>query len=251
MNDEAVLEYCLKRSPDIASGAVKLRTYSNYSSAGAAYNRAIDEATGDILVLAHQDVYLPAGFLAHLHEQVTQLNEMDPDWAVAGAIGLNPNREVRGAVWVSSFQRVLGVRVSAPVPAICVDELLIIVRLKSGVRFDEALPGFHMYGVDVIHTARSRGLESYILDAPVVHHSRPVMSLGGGYRVAYKYMQKKWRNNLPIFNLICTIYPTSLWLTWRDFKLRRRHGGRTDRPEPVGDPVLIAQAAGFENAAKR
>lgn len=247
VNDEKVLANCLLRSPDVVTGATTLRTYVGYATAGAAYNRAMDESDADYLVLAHQDVYLPKGYLDRLRTRLAELERIDPDWAVAGPIGLDTNRDLQGQVWCSSLHGLIGSAIPAPAQTLCLDELLIVVRRASGVRFDEKLPSFHMFGTDVILTAREMGLASYIVDAPVVHHSRPVISLGGSYQQAYRYMQSKWRRSLPIHNLICTVYPTGLWLFWRNLQLRRRHGGRMEqRPEPVGDPVAIARQVGFE-----
>lgn len=249
VNDEAVLNACLRHSPDVASGAAQLRTYVGYTTAGAAYNRALDESTAPYLVLAHQDVYLPAGAMTRLSGEIAKLNALDPDWAVAGSIGLDADNELQGQVWSSGLKRVIGERLVSPARSICLDELLLVVRRASGVRFDEQLPGFHMYGVDIIHIALAEGMNSYVVDLPVVHHSRPVITLSGGYDRAYRYMQSKWRRSLPIRNLICTIYPTGLWLTWRNIQLRRRHRGLTERPEPSGDPAEIAQRVGFEHLA--
>lgn len=249
VNDEKVLANCLQRSADIAGGGARLRTYVGFSTAGLAYNQALEESTADYLVLAHQDVYLPKGFLEHLREKITELNQLDPQWAVAGAIGLDMENALQGMVWSSGLRRVIGARPAAPIPAICLDELLLIVRRAAGLRFDEKLPSFHMYGVDIIHIAKARGLSCYVIDAPVIHHSRPVITLSGGYHEAYRYMQSKWRASLPMRNLICTVYPTSLLLIWRNIQLRRRHRGKTVRPEPAGDPVVIAREVGFETAA--
>lgn len=228
---------------------MRLRTYVGYETAGSAYNRALDEATADYLVLAHQDVYLPDGALTRLRDEIAKLNALDPSWAVAGPIGLDTQNELRGQVWSSALKRVIGERLATPVRSICLDELLLVVRRASGVRFDEQLPGFHMYGVDIIHIARSHAMNSYVIDLPVVHHSSPVITLSGGYDRAYRYIRSKWRRSLPIRNLICTVYPTDLWLAWRNVQLKRRHRGLTERPEPSGDPAEIARQVGFEEVA--
>lgn len=246
VNDEKILAQCLARSPDIASGAARLRTYSDFSSAGLAYNQALLGSDADYLVLAHQDVYLPRNFITRLRKEISKLNQIDPNWAVAGSIGLDADAQLRGKVWSSGLSSVIGESVDVPVRAICLDELLLVVRKSSSVAFDPVLPGFHMYGLDVILHGNDLSMASYVLDLPVVHHSRPVINLNGGYHQAYRYMQKKWRRILPLRNLICTVYPTSLWLHWRNLQLRRRHQGRKDRPEPVGDPIAIAQQIGFE-----
>lgn len=246
VNDEKVLSLCLARSPDIATGDLRLRTYSGFERAGLAYNLALSESDADYLVLAHQDVYLPAGFADALRDQLAQLNSIDPEWAVAGSIGLDTSGALCGKVWSSGLGRIIGTNPEHPTQTICLDELLIVVRKGSEIQFDAQLPGFHMYGLDVVHQGHRLQKSSYILDLPVIHHSRPVITLSGGYSDAYRYMRSKWREQLPLRNLICTVYPTSAWLHWRNLQLRRRHRGRKDRPEPVGDPASIARQIGFE-----
>src|SRR5215218_2751672 len=81
VNDKAVLQACLLRSPDLLEGAVRLRTYEGFKSAASAYNAALHEATADYLLLVHQDVYLPAGSIARLAEMLEQLSALDPQWA--------------------------------------------------------------------------------------------------------------------------------------------------------------------------
>jgi hypothetical protein len=246
VNNRIVLENCLQRSPDVASGALPLRIYEGFRSAGLAFQQAFAESSADVLVLAHQDVYLPQGYLDHLRAELARLDALDPTWAVAGVIGLDPGGALTGQAWSSGLKRLLGERVGHPTPAVTLDELLLIVRRGSAVAFDPELPGFHLYAGDIVQTARSRGLGAYVIDGPVIHHSRPVVRLDAGYRRAYAYMQRKWRADLPIPNLICTIKRSSLSLNVKDAKIRWRHRGRTTRPEPTEDPAVIARRLGIE-----
>src|SRR5690242_16653382 len=89
VNSLEVLDNCLRRSPDVASGALAVRIYQGYPTASAAYNAALAESSADILVLAHQDVYLPRGFLDGLQAQLAKLDAQDPNWAIAGVTGLD------------------------------------------------------------------------------------------------------------------------------------------------------------------
>ena len=50
---------------------------------------------------------------------------------------------------------------------VSVDELLIVLRIGSGLRFDERLPGFHLHGTDIVQSALHRGLGAFAIDAPV------------------------------------------------------------------------------------
>jgi Glycosyltransferase like family len=245
VNDHATLAQCLARSPDIANGTLMLKTYEGFSTAGIAYNQALDESTAEYLLFAHQDVYLPGGFARRMVAALDQLSTIAPDWAIAGVVGAR-HGEVIGKVWCSGNNRVIGEGQSLPARANTLDELIIIVRRSSGLRFDEVLPSFHLYAADIILTAAAAGQTTWVVDVPVVHHSRPVVNLGGGYKEAWNYMRRKWRANLPIENLVCTITasPFSLWE--KDLRLRVRHRGRSARAEAVGDPVEIAKRLGFE-----
>jgi hypothetical protein len=99
----------------------------------------------------------------------------------------------------------LGCAFKHPVPTTCLDEVLIIIRRSKNLSFDADLPSFHLYGTDIVHTARNVGLRSYIIHAPLVHNTQMVQSLDGGYTEAYKYMQLKLSHELPIRTLISEI----------------------------------------------
>lgn len=248
VNNADVLANCLQRSPDVASGALTLRTYQGFRSAGMAYNRALDEARADVLVLAHQDVYLPGGFLAGALEQLRQLDAQDPDWALAGVAGLDSRQTFHGRTWSSGLGALLGEPPAGPVAVETLDEMLLFVRRGSALRFDEDMPGFHLYAADAIQIAKARGQRSYVIDTPAVHHSRAVVALDASYRKAYRYMQRKWRSELPIPNLVCPITRSPLTLFLRDARIRRKHRGKPRPAEPRDDPSAIARRLGFERA---
>ncbi len=250
VNDRKILAQCLARSPDVCSGELGLDIYEHYPTAGAAYNAALDAAADATYVLfAHQDVYLPTGSLARLVNQLKQLDAIAPNWAVAGVIGGDAARNLVGETWCSGHNRILGARSANPIQVETLDEMLLIVRTASGLRFDPELPSFHLYGADIILTAQKAGMSAWVIDLPVVHHSRPVISLSGAYLVAYRYMQRKWRAELPVFNLVCPLEPNMLryWIT--QLRLRRKHRARANRPDPEGDPVAIARRIGYEGSA--
>lgn len=248
VNNAQVLTNCLMRSPDVASGALTLRTYEGFRSGASAYNAALDAADAEVLILAHQDVYLPAGFLAGALAQICLLDAMDPDWALAGVAGLDASGCFQGRTWSSGLASLLGSRPEQPLAVETLDEMLLFVRLGSGLRFDEGLPGFHLYAADAIQIAKAAGQRSYVVDTPAIHHSRAVVALDHGYKAAYRYLQRKWRAELPIPNLVCPItrFPLTLWL--RDARLRRKHRGKPRPPEPQDDPSLIAIRLGFEQS---
>lgn len=248
VNDRGILADCLQRSPDVAAGTLGLAIYEGFATAGIAYNQAIDDCAHDWLLLAHQDVYLPSGFAERTQQALARLNDMAPDWAVAGVIGGAVEGGLAGKVWCSGNQRMISGTLPLPARVATLDELIIIIRTGSGIRFDPSLPSFHLYAADIILTAEARGNSCWAIDAPVVHHSRPVVNLGGGYAEAWHYMRKKWQARLPVPNLVCPITRSPLTLWEKDLRIRFANRGRRDRGDAPGDPVDIARRLGFETA---
>lgn len=247
VNDHQVLRQCLAASPDLAGGAVRLRTYEGYRSAPAAYNRALDEAEAEILMLVHQDVYLPAGYFDRLSARLRQLDEIAPDWAVAGVVGADSGGVLHGRVWSTGSGIVIGGEGPLPARVEAIDEMIILIRTSAGLRFDEGLPGYHLYAADIIQIAASQGRSTWVVDAPAVHHSRPVINLGGGYKQAWYYMRRKWRDRLPIRTLVCPITTSPLKVIEKDIRIRIKHRGRARRGTfAAEDPAQIARRLGFE-----
>jgi hypothetical protein len=248
VNDHEVLHRCLFASPDIARGALALRTYEGFRSAGAAYNRALEETDADVLILLHQDVYLPRGYLAKLEAALHRLDEVAPAWAVAGVVGADEDGLLHGRVWSTGIGKVIGGHGTLPARVKTLDEMILFVRTSTGVRFDEGLPGFHLYAADIIEIAAVQGYSTWVIDAPAVHHSRPVINLDGGYKQAWYYLRRKWRDRLPIQNLVCAITSSPLTVIEKDIRIRVKHRGRARRgamaPE---DPAAIAARLGFES----
>lgn len=246
VNDDLMLGKALGASPRIQSGEIELRTYRGYSTAASALNVALSESNADVVVLAHQDVYLHDGFFDNLRTTITDLEATDPHWAVLGQVGITAQRQVVGAAWSSGRGRILGRAVNRPVEVSAIDEMVLIVRRGSRVRFDERLPGFHMYGVDIVQIARRLGLRAYVIPSQALHFSRPVTGLMGGYAMAYRYLQKKYKADLPLPTLIANLERHSFRLWLQHFRYRRIANGKTHRTDPVGDPAAIARELGIE-----
>lgn len=246
ISDDATLSACLGASPDVESGTLELRQFRGYASAASALNAALDSSSAPVVILPHQDVYLPAGFAESLAQRLTELSALDPDWAVVGCIGLDSDGVVHGETWSSGMGRRVGVPVVGPAEVVTVDELILIVRTGSGARFDDDLPGFHLYGTDITVSARDRGQRSYVIPLPVIHHSRPLVKLGKDYWRAYLHLRRRWADRLPVATMFGGIRRSLVHLARVDLGYRRRSGGRSDRPERVGDPRSIARELGYE-----
>lgn len=245
VNDDDVLSQCLLASPDMEH-ATSFKAYRGYPSAALAHNQALLENTADVLVIAHQDVYLPAGFLERLNKAIVDIESMDPNWAVIGLIGIDRNRTIGGEVWSSGIGRVVGHPIHRPMPVENIDELVIIINARSGVRFDPDLPGYHLYGLDIVQTAKTRGHASWVINNPVVHHSKPLLTLDRSYHKAWYFARSKWIEELPIPSLVCDleIGPVRLWIN--SLRMRWRSRRMRVRSAPKGSPAKIAASLGWE-----
>lgn len=248
VNDEDILENNLLASDDIQSGALQLHSYRGYKSAALAYNQAISEFgdTCDWIGFVHQDVYLPKGFLESLIEELDSLEQRDETAAIVGFFGAVSQGQNAGRVWCSANNQQFSGNLDVPAQINVLDEYFILMKTDKKLSFDVDLPGFHLFGTDICKEVQKRGLSCWVVDVPVVHNSRRVVTLDKYYRQAWFYMQKKWSQDLPIYNLVCPITnnPFSIW--YRYFQIRRRHGFRTDRGEMLSDPIAKATELGYQ-----
>ncbi|MBA3908283.1 MAG: hypothetical protein C0524_00060 [Rhodobacter sp.] len=135
-----------------------------------------------------------------------------------------------------------------PMPCASLDELLIVLRRASGIRFDDAMPGWHLYGTDIAQTAISQGKGVYGGGLPCIHNDAYHDELGEDFDLCYRYVQRKWRAALPIATPVTTV--TRSWL--RRFKERRQMRNSTSfrKSLAVGtdhDVELLAATCGWSD----
>lgn len=219
-HSEGIRKANIERSPLLAQG-IPLHVEQDAPSASIAYNRALDATTAEIVVFAHHDVYLPQGWQTVLRARIAELPD---DWAVFGTFGIGLDGAPVGPVWSSSLGMIVGRVPMAPVRIQSLDELLIVVRRSADVRFDAALPGWHMYGTDIVQTAVAAGRGAYAGALPCIHNDRYHDALGRDFDEAYHFMQRKWAGVLPLRTPITKISRSGLHLM-RDHWRNRRSGG--------------------------
>lgn len=209
VNDPRVLHGTLLQSPALTEGCeVILKRF--HTCAGKAYNEGIAQATREILVFAHQDVYLPESWLKNLAGAIRRLELFDPQWGVLGPVGVTGDERIAGHVYSTGLQDYVGAPFGGFYPAMSLDEMVLVLRRSSGLRFDEALPGFHLYGTDICLEARRRGLSSYIVPAFCIHNSNGVARLPRPFWQAYLFLRRKWRSRLPVATC-CTRITRDCW----------------------------------------
>ena len=236
VNNEQILNSCLLASPDINSASeVVLQT--GYTSAADAYNAGIGRSSGEIMVFAHQDVYLPEGWANRAQKCIEAIAADDPDWGVIGIYGVKKDGRHAGHVY---YHKVMGERFEGGMEVATLDELLLIVRRSSGLKFDPDLDGFHMYGADICLEAGRRGMKSYAISAFCVHNSNDYKLLPLQFWKAYFYMRKKWKSQLPI-KTTCIEITRYYWpmIRWNFIHSVNLALGRKRIVKRVSDPTLL------------
>ncbi len=169
----------------------------NFPSAAKAYNDAIEKSPNDLMIFCHQDVFLPQAWLSQVQRALDHLESDDPSWGVLGCSGITVDQHMWGHVY-SSGLGVIGERSLKPVPIQTLDEIVLIFRKSSGLRFDETLPHFHLYGADICLRAAELGKRSYGISAFCVHNTDLNLVLPKEFYECCRHLKRRWRHRLPI-----------------------------------------------------
>ena len=176
------------RAEGVSVAADAIDNGGNRLSAPQALNLAWERATSDLVVFCHEDVVFPADWLAYVRRAVAAVRALGAPWAVLGPMGRAGKRFFGCASGSDGVEARFG-----PLPAAVdtLDELCLVVDRRAPLRFDEALGGFHLYGVDLCLAAAEAGYTSYAIEAPCRHDSmtrhRPPE-----YHEIKRRLQRKW-----------------------------------------------------------
>ena len=216
VNNRHMLQENLLASPGVVGQkSLELLAKEGFTSASLAYNSAINEAGADILVFVHQDIYLPARWFEQVNHAIQTLEAAGIQWGVLGSFG--SRKGAFGGVG-RVFTNGLGLHgnpIRSPEPVETLDEIVLILRKSSGLRFDSNLSHFHMYGVDICLSAREAGLTNFAIPAFCVHNTHQLLELPAEFYHCYRFIKRKWSQYLPI-------YASCMTVTRFDGKLRRK-----------------------------
>lgn len=250
-NNDDILSNNMKRSPMISEGGVPLHVEWHAPSASVAYNRGLAATDSELVIFAHHDIFLPRGWETLLLARLAEVERKDPNWAIVGSNGIGLNATSYGPVWSSSIGSIVGRVPTEPVEVQSFDEHLFVMRRSAGLRFDEELPGFHLYGTDIVQIARKAGWGTYGVALPLIHNDGYKDQLGDDYGACYRYMQKKWSANLPLYTSVVTV-------SWHGLHLMRarRANDKSRSARQIGampiaaDPRFYADLCGWSDLTR-
>jgi hypothetical protein len=163
-------------APDSARQVLLIK---NCPSAADGLNIGIERAGNEWVVFVHQDVLLPPGWDGCVADQLQEAERRFGPIGVAGVYGvgeiitsgdLTESLAAERIGWVVDSGRMLRDGPELPAQVATLDELVLVVRGDSDLRFDPAL-GFHLYGADICLQTRELGLAVVAMGALCYHNS--------------------------------------------------------------------------------
>lgn len=162
---------------------------SNIVEAYSACNRFLNSASGEFIILCHQDILLNYDRRADLELKLAGLQALDPFWGVCGNAG--------GAGAGRRFARISDPhgddqrRGSFPACVASLDENFIVVRRDANLALSRDLAGFHLYGTDLCLVADVLGWSAWVIDFHLTHKSGG--TVGDDFHRTRSAMIKKFR----------------------------------------------------------
>jgi hypothetical protein len=206
VSDSSILEANLLSSPCLNDGSPnELVAVRSCPSAADGLNLGLERAKHEWLVCCHQDVFLPGDWDRLLAQQLQEAEQRFGPIGVAGVYGVgeviacgDPTQPLAAERigWVVDRGRMLRDGPELPAQVATLDELVLVVRRDTPLRFDPAL-GFHLYGADICLQAREQGLAVVALAAPCHHNSRSV-GLPEAFYDSAAIFARKWGHRLPV-----------------------------------------------------
>ena len=245
VNNQGVYENNFLSSPCLARRpSDQILVQEQFASAARAYNDAIDRASNDLIIFCHQDIFLPSAWLRELDTALEYLERSDPHWGVLGSYGKTQDGRGWGHVY-SSGRGVIGKPLPRPMPVQTLDEIILIIRKSSNLRFDDSLPHFHFYGTDICLRAAQRGMTNYAISAFCVHNTHQTLVLPKEFYECCRHIKRVWKSFLPIqttciriTRLNVPVYHRRLRELHLRYIDRRVHGGTR-----VQDPRMLLDNA--------
>jgi hypothetical protein len=199
VNDMQVLQGNLFLSPGMKDDNIQLIIKRDRLSASLAYNEAVEEADNEIIIFVHQDVYFPETWFSDLKRSISYLEKEKISWGVLGCFGSRPGGAGGIGRVCTNGMGLHGHEIDKPEPVQTLDEIVLVIRKSSGLRFDPTLPHFHLYGTDICMSAKDKGLVSYAMPAFCVHNTNQLVHLPKEFYNCYRHIKSRWSKYLPIY----------------------------------------------------
>lgn len=132
-------------------------------------NKFLNLSTAQYIIICHQDILLQFDNIDILNQRITEINILDPNWAILGNAGFNQFTEKFYRIsdpWSSDTR--IG---QLPAKVKSLDENFLLIKNEANLTLSHDLKGFHMYGTDLCTIASFLGWNAYVIDFHLYHKS--------------------------------------------------------------------------------
>jgi len=205
-NNRDVLEQRLLNSLERQNTRYDVVTVDNrggaFASAAKALNHGAERASGEWILFVHQDVALLSQDWLACAEDIL---ERDSPTGWVGLAGCDTRGKLKG--FMLDRAALFGQPFDALSEVQTLDECLLIHRrlLQGQKYFDEAVPGWHAYGVDACCAALRAGKKNYVIPLPIWHDSASTNL--PGLAEAHAYVWRKHKSDLQRIYTTCGTLP--------------------------------------------
>lgn len=162
--------------------------YDGYSG----LNRFLEVAKGKYIILCHQDILLKFDDIEILKQRISEVDEIDSDWALLGNAGYQDfNRIALRITDPYGDDRNYG---SFPAKVVSLDENFIVAKKSANLALSHDIIGFHLYGTDMCTISAILGYSTYVIDFHLLHKSGG--TCGSNFHEAKRKLIEKYRKAL-------------------------------------------------------
>lgn len=143
-------------------------TKANIFDAYSAIQEVIKSAKGKYIIMLHQDVRC-VDSKQKLIDNITELNNKDSNWAIAGNAGV-----IRYHEPVLHLTQIKEIYTNdyLPLKVQTLDENFLVFNSSKNIEVTNTLRGFHLYGTDLCLHANTNGYNCYVISFMVKHLSK-------------------------------------------------------------------------------
>lgn len=203
--NDCVVKSINKLRPFLNFDLLPIYNSNNIYTASIAGNLGIDISKNRYVMYIHQDIE----FMDNAGYQIANLiNSMDETRIIAGAAGVSIKYNDINEWGYCDYNNKVGVVYDENENVVwngvesieivqSLDEILLIIDKNSGLRFDIALDGFHLYGLDVCLQARAANYEVAATKIDIKHYGKYSSSIYRDHNFISKLIKlhKKWNAN--------------------------------------------------------
>jgi len=163
-------------------------TETNQTCAYQGLNTLIDQSSGKYIILCHQDI-LVKNHRSILEERLSELDKIDPRWAIVGNAGGICLGEFAAYLQGINDNDFLSIG-KFPHGVQTLDEDWMLLKSSARIGFSANLSGFHFYGADICLQANIRGNTCYVIQFLVQHKGK--CDLDDNFYQCLKDIKKKY-----------------------------------------------------------